>query len=136
MGPSLDLVLRRHLQPDPVLLAECLKRPKLAKKDVESGLGDKKKMRNKEVDEMGDLRGRVHIAKQDLSKLQTRKVKALKKSWEEMELDEDENQDVRMNGVEGHPVIESAIKIDLPYRRGVTRILLEFPLGQDHILAS
>ncbi|KAG8839454.1 rRNA-binding ribosome biosynthesis protein rpf2 [Serendipita sp. 405] len=96
MGPSLDLVLRRHLQADPVLLAESLKRPKLAKKDVESGLGDKKKMRNKEVDEMGDLRGRVHIAKQDLNKLQTRKVKALKKSWEEMDVDEE---DVQMNGV-------------------------------------
>ncbi|KAG8846265.1 rRNA-binding ribosome biosynthesis protein rpf2 [Serendipita sp. 411] len=53
-------------------------------------------MRNKEVDEMGDLRGRVHIAKQDLSKLQTRKVKALKKSWEEMDVDEE---DVQMNGV-------------------------------------
>jgi ribosome production factor 2 len=87
MGPSLDLVLRRHMQPDPVLLAASLKRPKLAKKDVESGLGQKKRMRNKEVDDMGDLRGRVHIGTQDLSKLQTRKVRALKRGLEEMEGD-------------------------------------------------
>jgi len=92
MGPSLDLVLRRHMQPDPVLLAASLKKPKLAKKDVESGLGDKKKMRNKEVDEMGDLRGRVHVGKQDLSKLQGRKVKALKKGLEKMEVDDDEDE--------------------------------------------
>lgn len=94
MGPSLDLVLRRHLQPDPVLLAASLKKPKLTKKDVESGLGDKKKMRNKEIDEMGDLRGRVHVGKQDLSKLQGRKVKALKKGLEKMELDEEVEDDV------------------------------------------
>jgi ribosome production factor 2 len=93
MGPSLDLVLRRHVQPDPILLAASLKKPKLAKKDVESGLGDKKKMRNKEVDEMGDLRGRIHVGKQDLSKLQGRKVKALKKGLEEMEVDDDEDED-------------------------------------------
>jgi ribosome production factor 2 len=94
MGPSLDLVLRRHMQPDPVLLAASLKRPKLAKKDIESGLGEKKKMRNKEVDDMGDLRGRVHVARQDLSKLQSRKVRALKKGLEEMEIDDDDdNQD-------------------------------------------
>jgi ribosome production factor 2 len=78
-------VLRRHMQPDPVLLAASLKRPKLAKKDVESGLGQKKRMRNKEVDDMGDLRGRVHIGKQDLSKLQSRKVRALKKGLEAVE---------------------------------------------------
>jgi len=87
MGPSLDLVLRRHMQPDPVLLAASLKRPKLAKKDIESGLGQKKKMRNKEVDDMGDLRGRVHVGKQDLSKLQSRKVKALKRGPEEIAVD-------------------------------------------------
>ena len=73
------------MQPDPVLLAASLKRPKLAKKDVESGLGQKKRMRNKEVDDMGDLRGRVHVGKQDLSKLQSRKVRALKKGLEEVE---------------------------------------------------
>ena len=94
MGPSIDLTLRRHQEPDPELLKQALKRPKLKKKDVEKGLGNKKKMRNMEVDEMGDLRGRVHIAKQDLNKLQTRKMKGLKGgrdiSDEEDESDDDE----------------------------------------------
>jgi len=54
----------------------AMKRPKLKKQDLEKGLGKKRK--NMEVDEMGDLRGRVHIAKQDLGKLQTRKMKGLK----------------------------------------------------------
>ena len=30
------------------------------------------------MDEMGDLRGRVHVTKQDLERLQTRKMKGLK----------------------------------------------------------
>ncbi|KAL0572070.1 rRNA-binding ribosome biosynthesis protein rpf2 [Marasmius crinis-equi] len=76
MGPSIDLVLRRHTDPDPVMLKQALKRPKLKKTDIEKGLGKKRK--NMEVDEMGDLRGRVHVGKQDLGKLQTRKMKGLK----------------------------------------------------------
>ena len=47
---------------------------------MEKGLGKKRK--NLEVDEMGDLRGRVHIAKQDLTKLQTRKMKGLRSAPE------------------------------------------------------
>jgi ribosome production factor 2 len=81
MGPSIDLRIRRTQAPDPVLLKESLKRPKIAKKDVEKGLGKKKK--NLEVDEMGDLRGRVHVAKQDLGRLQTRKMKGLKKGMDD-----------------------------------------------------
>jgi len=76
MGPSLDLSLRRHQPADPELWKAAMRRPKLKKQDVEKGLGKKRK--NLEVDEMGDLRGRVHVAKQDLGKLQTRKMKGLK----------------------------------------------------------
>ncbi|KAI0003342.1 Brix domain-containing protein [Russula compacta] len=76
MGPSLDLSLRRHQPADPELWKAALRRPKLKKQDVEKGLGKKRK--NLEVDEMGDLRGHVHIAKQDLTKLQTRKMKGLR----------------------------------------------------------
>ncbi|KAF9078000.1 Brix domain-containing protein [Rhodocollybia butyracea] len=76
MGPSMDLLLRRHTNPDPEMLKQAMKRPKLKKTDVEKGLGKKRK--NMEVDVMGDLRGRVHVGKQDLSKLQTRKMKGLK----------------------------------------------------------
>ncbi|KAI0072586.1 Brix-domain-containing protein [Panus rudis PR-1116 ss-1] len=78
MGPSLDLSLRRHTSPDPEILKQALKQPKLKKQDVEKGLGKKKK--NMEVDEMGDLRGKIHLVKQDLGRLQTRKMKGLKPS--------------------------------------------------------
>ncbi|EGN96487.1 hypothetical protein SERLA73DRAFT_170841 [Serpula lacrymans var. lacrymans S7.3] len=76
MGPFLDLSLRRSQAADPDLWRAAMKRPKMKKQDVEKGLGKKRK--NLEVDELGDLRGRVHIAKQDLDKLQTRKMKGLK----------------------------------------------------------
>lgn len=92
MGPSLDLVLRRHQPADTELLKQAMKRPKLKKTDVEKGLGKKKK--NLEVDEMGDLRGRVHVGKQDLGKLQTRKMKGLKVGADEEEGEgEEENED-------------------------------------------
>ena len=86
MGPSLDLTLRRHTDPDPELLKQAMKRPKLKKQDVEKGLGKRKK--NMEVDEMGDLRGRIHVGKQDLGKLQTRKMKGLKRGPDDMDVDD------------------------------------------------
>lgn len=88
MGPSLDLSLRRHQPADSELWKAAMRRPKLKKQDVEKGLGKKRK--NLEVDEMGDLRGRVHIAKQDLTKLQTRKMKGLRRAPGEDESESEE----------------------------------------------
>jgi ribosome production factor 2 len=76
MGPFMDLTLRRHQTADPELWKAAMRRPKMKKTEVEKGLGKKRK--NMEVDDMGDLRGRVHVMKQDLGKLQTRKMKGLK----------------------------------------------------------
>ena len=70
MGPSMDLTLRRSLEADDQLSKEAYKVPK--------PINVPKKRKNIEVDEMGDKVGRIHMEKQDLSKLQTRKVKALK----------------------------------------------------------
>ena len=81
MGPFLDLSLRRHQEPDSEMLKQAMKRPKLKKQDVEKGLGKKRK--NLEVDEMGDLRGRIHVGKQDLNRLQARKMKGLKPGLDE-----------------------------------------------------
>ncbi|KAH8830115.1 Brix domain-containing protein [Flagelloscypha sp. PMI_526] len=78
MGPFMDFVMRRHQDADSEMWKQAMKQPKLKKQDVEKGLG--KKHKNMEVDEMGDLRGRVHIAKQDLGKLQQRKMKGAQ-SW-------------------------------------------------------
>ncbi|KAI0321288.1 Brix-domain-containing protein [Amylostereum chailletii] len=92
MGPSLDLTMRRHQAADAEMRKMAMKRPKMKKQDVEKGLGKKRK--NTEVDEMGDLRGRVHVAKQDLGKLQTRKMKGLKKGFgEDADLDSDAGSD-------------------------------------------
>ncbi|KAJ2933143.1 hypothetical protein H1R20_g3944, partial [Candolleomyces eurysporus] len=96
MGPSLDLALRRFQSPDADLLKQAMRRPKLKKADVESGLGKKRK--NVELDEMGDLRGRVHVGKQDLSKLKGRKMKGLQeerptKKQRSDEEDDDEEED-------------------------------------------
>ena len=98
MGPSLDLRLRRHTAADPEMMKQALRRPKLRKQEVEKGLGKKRK--NMEVDEMGDLRGRIHVGKQDLGKLQTRKMKGLKPGRDEG-LDDDEDEDEEGFGVEG-----------------------------------
>lgn len=92
MGPSFDLTLRRHQQPDPELWKQAMKRPKLKKQDIEQGLGKRKK--NLEVDEMGDLRGHLHVGKQDLSKLQTRKMKGLKKPRDSGRDDEDDEEEL------------------------------------------
>jgi ribosome production factor 2 len=108
MGPSFDLTLRRFTEPDPVLLAAALKRPKMAKRDVEKGLGDKKKMRNREVDEMGDLRGRIHLDKQDLGGVKRKGVKALKRGWEDVT---DEDRDVEMNAGSGG---DNGMDVDQP----------------------
>lgn len=94
MGPSVDFVLRRNQEADPDMLKEALKKPKLKKSDVEKGLGKKRK--NKETDEMGDLRGQIHIGKQNLDKLQTRKMKGLKPSaGEQVDSEEEEDEQPR-----------------------------------------
>ncbi|KAF5309294.1 hypothetical protein D9611_014664 [Ephemerocybe angulata] len=93
MGPALDLVLRRSQAPDADMLKLAMKRPKLKKTDVEKGLGKKRK--NVEVDEMGDLRGRVHVGLQDLSKLKGRRMKGLQEErpGKKQRIEEDDGDD-------------------------------------------
>lgn len=87
MGPSVDFSVRRVQDADEDLLKQAMKRPKIAKKDVESGLGKKRK--NIETDEMGDRVGKIHLGKQDLTKLQGRKVKALGRGVKKAKTTED-----------------------------------------------
>lgn len=77
MGPNFDFKVRRRQEADPDVLKQALRRPKVAKKDVEKGLGKKRK--NIETDDMGDKVGRIHLGKQELGKLQVRKMKGLRK---------------------------------------------------------
>jgi ribosome production factor 2 len=68
MGPNFDFKVRRRQEADPDMLKASLRRPKVEKRDVEKGLGKKRK--NIETDDMGDKVGRIHLGKQEFGKLQ------------------------------------------------------------------
>ena len=70
MGPRIDATLGREQFPDPDMLKEALKQPK--------GLEPRTK-KNIDMDIMGDKMGKIHMGKQDFNKLQTRKMKGLKR---------------------------------------------------------
>jgi len=71
VGPSLDLNLRRSRIGSDDLFKRAMKQPKAAKA---------KKIKNVSKDPFENKLGRIHLGVQDLSKLQLRKRKALKKS--------------------------------------------------------
>lgn len=73
-GPSLDLVLGRVKEASPDVMKMALKRPAELKP---------KKIKNISHNPLGDKLGRVHVGKQDLTKLQTRKMKGLKRTLSE-----------------------------------------------------
>ncbi|KAI1342448.1 Brix-domain-containing protein [Xylariaceae sp. FL0016] len=71
MGPRMDFRIGRCQQPDEAVLKEALKQAKA---------GVEKTKKNVTTDIMGDKIGRIHLGRQDLSELQTRKMKGLKRS--------------------------------------------------------
>ncbi|PWN28412.1 Brix-domain-containing protein [Jaminaea rosea] len=93
-GPSLDLTIRRRQPADATMLHQSLKRAKTQAEKNRQGKSDTYK-KNIDTDEMGDMVGRVHVGKQDLSKLQTRKMKGLKadKNGAEESDDEDDEEE-------------------------------------------
>lgn len=70
MGPRIDATLGREQFPDPDVLKEALKKPKSV---------EPKTKKNIDMDIMGDKMGKIHMGKQDFNKLQTRKMKGLKR---------------------------------------------------------
>ncbi|KAF9920778.1 rRNA-binding ribosome biosynthesis protein rpf2 [Linnemannia zychae] len=70
MGPSLDMTFGRMTEAKPDVWKQSLKVPKELKP---------KKKKNISKDIMGDTVGRIHLGKQDFEKIQTRKMKGLKK---------------------------------------------------------
>lgn len=100
-GPSFDFQLRRRRPASIDMLNQALRRPKTqAEKNRQGKEGAKK---NIETDDMGDTVGRVHVGKQDLSGLQTRKMKGLKKHLDPNASsgDEDEDEESGEEGFEG-----------------------------------
>lgn len=71
MGPRMDLRVGRTKEADESMRKEAMKKPR--------GTAEKTK-KNISMDVMGDKVGRVHMKKQDYGKLQTRKMKGLKRT--------------------------------------------------------
>ncbi|KAG8320113.1 rRNA-binding ribosome biosynthesis protein rpf2 [Homalodisca vitripennis] len=89
IGPSVDFKLRRtKLASDDLFKLAC-KRPKSLKV---------KKVKNVTHDAFGTKLGRIHMTRQDVNKLQTRKMKGLKKSIAEKK--QEKSQRVVNNGGE------------------------------------
>lgn len=74
IGPSMDFILgRTKLASDDLFKLACKKSKEL----------QAKKKKNLSEDAFGSEHGRIHLGKQDIQKIQTRKMKGLKKTKEE-----------------------------------------------------
>jgi ribosome production factor 2 len=71
IGPRMDFRVGRIQEADEAMLKEAMRKPR--------GLEERTK-KNITTDSMGDKLGRVHLGKQDMSEMQTRKMKGLKRS--------------------------------------------------------
>jgi ribosome production factor 2 len=91
-GPSFDFRVGRFSEADPSVIKEALKHGRRP--------NEARTRKNIETDLVGDKIGRVHLGKQDLSTLQTRKMKGLKRSRDafdndgEVEMDGEPDEDV------------------------------------------
>jgi ribosome production factor 2 len=82
MGPRMDFRLGRMREPDASMLKEAMKRAKT---------NEERTKKNISTSSMGDKLGRIHLGKQDLKELQTRKMKGLKRGRDEDQSDLDED---------------------------------------------
>ncbi|PSR79426.1 Brix domain-domain-containing protein [Coniella lustricola] len=73
MGPRMDFRVGRIQEPEKDMLKEALKKAKT----------EERTKKNVSMDIMGDKIGRIHVGKQDMSGLQTRKMKGLKRGRDE-----------------------------------------------------
>ncbi|KAH6682167.1 Brix domain-containing protein [Plectosphaerella plurivora] len=80
VGPRLDLRVGRVQHPDEAMEKEALRRPRLP--------NEERVKKNIVTDAIGDKIGRIHLGRQDLGKLQTRKMKGLKRSRDQGSEDE------------------------------------------------
>ncbi|PHH86353.1 hypothetical protein CDD83_10371 [Cordyceps sp. RAO-2017] len=84
MGPRMDLRIGRARHADEATLKEAMRRPR--------GLEERAK-KNVSTDAVGDKIGRVHLGRQDLSQLQTRKMKGLKRSRAQAAAHDDDDEE-------------------------------------------
>jgi len=81
IGPTFDFRVGRFKEADPSIMKEALKHGRRP--------NEARTKKNIETDLVGDKIGRVHLGKQDLSTLQTRKMKGLKRSRDDLDVEED-----------------------------------------------
>lgn len=81
-GPRLDFKIGRIQSASSEMEKEALKRAK----NLEI-----KQAKNVETDIMGDKLGRIHMGKQELNKLQTRKMKGLKSKFDQLDAADDQD---------------------------------------------
>ncbi|KAF5300136.1 hypothetical protein FQR65_LT09227 [Abscondita terminalis] len=74
IGPRIDFILRRSKLASEDLMKKACTRPKIVKVT---------KRRNVSRDGLGSLNARVHVGKQNIQNIQTRKMKGLKKTVDE-----------------------------------------------------
>ncbi|KAK4224551.1 Brix domain-containing protein [Podospora fimiseda] len=79
-GPRMDFRLGRIQEPDEAMLKEAMRKPRTS---------EERTKKNISTDIMGDKLGRIHLGKLDLSELQTRKMKGLKRE-RDVKSDDDE----------------------------------------------
>lgn len=95
IGPRIDFKFGRNREADGDMLKEAMKRAKGTEVSLaEEGLLDvankrvqAKSKKNIETDLVGDKMGRIHLGRQDLSKLQSRKMKGLKRRRDDDDTD-------------------------------------------------
>ncbi len=85
-GPRMDFRLGRVQEPDAAMLKEAMRKAKTS---------EERTKKNISTDIMGDKIGRIHTGKLDLSELQTRKMKGLKRERDQHDdVEEDEEETV------------------------------------------
>lgn len=80
MGPRMDFRVGRIKEADESMMKEALRRARTSAE---------RPKKNISTDIMGDKLGRIHIGKQDLKELQTRKMKGLKRSRDVQDSEEE-----------------------------------------------
>lgn len=81
-GPRMDFRLGRLQQPEEAMLKEAMRKAKTT---------EERTKKNISTDIMGDKIGRIHMGKMDLSQLQTRKMKGLKRERDPHLLEDDDS---------------------------------------------
>lgn len=76
IGPRVDMKIGRVREADEGMWKEAMKKGRG---------GEEKRKKNVEMDRVGDKIGRIHLGRQDLGELQTRKMKGLKRGRGEVD---------------------------------------------------